>query len=259
MSPTTELAPHPSTSPSGGLAPVPGAPPSPAGLPAQRGAEGQGPAPAVAPGSDGAGFEGAGFEGAATESWTASLGDAFSATVGWFSENGIDGLGLVLIVGFALLGAWRGLWWQVVRLVGLLGAVLAARTLAPELAAWIEDRWQDADPVVVGGASWLLVFLAALVVAVLVGRLGKRLLEALKLTLVDRAGGIAAGLATGALLHASIVTVLLHLAPGGWSNRHIAGTRSAELVELLGDRAQVLFDTPTALALEAKRGVGEAP
>ncbi|MEO0649227.1 MAG: CvpA family protein [Planctomycetota bacterium] len=184
------------------------------------------------------------------------LGDAAAGVVEWFTQNGIDGVGLVLVAGFALLGAWRGLWWQVVRLVGLLGAVLAARTLAPDLAAWIEARWQDSDAVIVAGASWLLVFLAALILAVLLGRLGKRLLEALKLSLLDRAGGVVAGLATGALLHASVVTVVLHLAPGGWSNRHIAGTRSAQLVELLGDRAKVLFDSSTALALEAKRGEG---
>lgn len=182
-----------------------------------------------------------------------ALAGAGGATLRWFSENGVDGIGLVLIGLFAALGAWRGLWWQTIRLAGLLVAVLAARALSPQVGERITSHWSSVDPLIVGGVSWLLVFLAALTAAVLLGRLGKGLIDALQLSLVDRFGGLLAGVATGALLHAAVTAVLLQLAPLDWNRAHIAGTRSAALVELLGDRAEVLFDAPTALALEPRR------
>ncbi|MHC4262296.1 MAG: CvpA family protein [Planctomycetota bacterium] len=182
-----------------------------------------------------------------------TLGGLASDGVSWFGANGVDGVGLVLVGIFALLGLWRGLWWQAMRLVGLLGAVLAARTLSPDFSVWIGSRWTEVDPLIVGGLAWLVVFLAALAVAVLVGRLGKRLLEALQLSTFDRLGGFGAGLATGVLLHSAAVAVLLQVTPPAWSSRHIDGTVSARVVTLLGDQASVLFDSSTALALEERR------
>ncbi|QDU67542.1 CvpA family protein [Engelhardtia mirabilis] len=173
--------------------------------------------------------------------------------------SGVDGVGLALVALFALLGIWRGLWWQAVRLLGVLGAVVAARTLGPRLAEWVAPRAGDMDPTLLGALAWFGVFLGGLILVVLVGRLGKSLLEALHLGLVDRFGGAVAGVLTALVLHAVGVAFLLQITPRIWAAEHLEGTRSERLVDVLGEKASLLFDARTALAIERRlQGDGAA-
>lgn len=184
---------------------------------------------------------------------------AFGAALDATLDSGVDGVGLALVALFALLGLWRGLWWQVVRLVGVLGAVLAARTLGPAFAQWLGPRVGGVDEPLLGAVSWLGVFLAGLVVVVVVGRLGRSLLEALQLGLVDRFGGAVAGILTAMVLHAVGVAFLLQVAPRVWAAEHLEGTRSEKLVDVLGEQAELLFDERTALAIESRLRPVEPP
>jgi uncharacterized membrane protein required for colicin V production len=163
----------------------------------------------------------------------------------WSLLAPVDWIGAGLVVLFAALGAWRGLWWQAMRFAGLAAAVLIARAFTPKLAPSLHARLPDLDPRLGQGLVWLLLFLAGLAVAALLGRLGKRLLDAMQLGLVDRMGGLVAGTLTALLLHAALVAALLQLAPADVAHRAVAGTRSEVLVHTLARPLPVLFDDTT--------------
>jgi uncharacterized membrane protein required for colicin V production len=155
----------------------------------------------------------------------------------------MDILGLLFVAVFAFLGGLRGLWWQVLRLVGVVAAILLARTLAAPLAGAAPDWLSDADPRVAHGGAWLLVFVCALVCAALLGRLGKGALETLQLDLLDRIGGVLAGVVTGLLCFSAFLVALGWLAPRHWLLDHVPGTRSEALVDLCARRVPLLLNT----------------
>lgn len=157
----------------------------------------------------------------------------------------IDLVGLGLFAAFALLGFARGLWWQVIRLIGIVVAVLVARAASPQVAPWIQEQWPSLSLRVAHGAGWLAVFLAAMVAATLLGFLGRRLLEAMKLGLADRVGGAVAGSVTGVLIHLALLIGICQLASESFVRSSVSGTYSEKLVDTLGAR------WPVALASEA--------
>jgi uncharacterized membrane protein required for colicin V production len=146
----------------------------------------------------------------------------------------IDTVGLVLIGVMLLLGTFRGLWWQVIRLVGLVGAVLLARALGPQLAPLLADAVPELPPRLAFGAVWLVIFVAGLAAATLLGVVGRKLLSTMKLGLLDRAGGAFVGLFTGALIHVALVAVLCQLAPADWVSHQVGGTYSEVALEAAG-------------------------
>lgn len=152
----------------------------------------------------------------------------------------IDWTGLALIGGFALLGLLRGLWWQVVRLVGVVASVALARTFSGAGAERLAE-WTSWSPEIAQGVAWLGILVAGLLVSALVGTVGKKSLEAMKLGLVDRAGGAAVGLATGGLLHVAGLLALAHLGPQPWTEDTLAGTHSRGLLQLVTTRYPVLL------------------
>jgi len=156
----------------------------------------------------------------------------------------VDQVGLGLCALFALLGLWRGLWWQVMRLVGLGASVMLARALSPRLGPRIESVG-DLDPGVSQGIAWVVVFVGTLVLAALLARLGKKSLEALKLGLMDRLGGVVAGLATALVLFSSALVGISYFAPE-WTSQGLADTYSGQLLQLVSTRAPVLMDSPAA-------------
>lgn len=161
----------------------------------------------------------------------------------------IDLLGLGLLAGLGLLGFARGLWWQVFRFVGLAAAVLAARSLAPLCEGRLMAALPDLDLRLAHGIAWVAVFLAGLGLAALAGMLGKHSLDALQLGLVDRIGGLVAGLVTGLVLHAVIVLGALQFRSTDFCRAHVADSRSAALARVLIDEWPLLVDGDTGAAL----------
>ena len=153
----------------------------------------------------------------------------------------LDIVGLVLVGILVLLGIWRGLWWQVIRLAGVIVAVALARAFGAGLAEPIAERWPDISPRIVHGISWIGIFLVALGAATLLGLLGNKLIEAMKLGLVNRLGGAVVGAITGLLVHTALLVAICQLAPESFVTRVVSGTWSEKLYESVGSRWRIVL------------------
>lgn len=164
----------------------------------------------------------------------------------------LDLVGVGLVVLFLVLGARRGLWWQLVRLLGLAAAIATARTLAPRLSPGLAAALPGLDPRIASGIVWLSVLGLGLALVALVGRLGKETIEAAQLGLVDRAGGAVAGALSGALIHGALVLLIVLLGPAEWSRAAVRDTRSERLFDTLGRKLPLLEDAHAAETLDER-------
>jgi len=172
----------------------------------------------------------------------------------------LDIVGLVLVGVPVLLGIWRGLWWQVIRFLGLVAAVLLARAFSLPVAEVFTERWGDDVPVrVLYGASWLVVFLLALGAATVLGHLGQRLLDAMQLGLANRVGGGLIGAATGLVVHLALLAVLVQLSTEQFLGRYVQGTYSERLVERVGITVPGVFSVEAAEEVRAVLGPERFP
>ena len=174
----------------------------------------------------------------------------------------IDLVGLGLLAGLIGLGVWRGLWWQVLRLVGIVAAVVAARIFSGETALWIMEQWPDLPYRLASGLAWLVIFLLTLGAASILGLLGQRILEAMQLGLMNRVGGGLAGAVTGVLVHLVVVVVFCQLAPARTVESQVAGSYTQRLVDAAGVRWKVALGKEQANEVDyLLRGqpVGEKP
>ncbi len=161
--------------------------------------------------------------------------DSSSLDLAW-----VDIVGLVVLGIMFVLGAFRGLWWQVIRLLGIAGAVLLARALSPPLAPVLQETFPQLDSRVSSGAVWLTVFILGLAAATLLGVLGRKLLTTMQLGLADRAGGALAGLFTGALVHIAFVATACQLAPETWVSNNFGETYSEQALEVAGSQWELI-------------------
>ncbi len=177
------------------------------------------------------------------------------ATPTWPAPLDLVGLGLIVVL--LLLGLYRGLWWQVMRLVGVSVSVLVARAAGAPLAQRLMALFSDLEPRTAHGVAWGTLFLTSLLACALLGLLGQRMLEAMKLDLANRFAGACAGAATGFFLHIVLVVLVCQLAPARVLGKYVVGTHSERLYTTLGIRR------PVVLASEATEEVdkilGEAP
>lgn len=123
--------------------------------------------------------------------------DAVTA-LGW-----VDTVSLSVLLVFLIRGLLHGFVWQVAALLGVVGGLLAARNLAPELAPLIRDWFpslaEDGSLDMV--AAYFSVFALVVVAAALVGKLLRGLIDQLKLGSFDRLlGGVFGVLKASALL-----------------------------------------------------------
>lgn len=162
----------------------------------------------------------------------------------------LDLVGLGLLALFGLLGALRGLWWQVIRLLGLAAAVAVARALAPRFGPDFQ-RLSDLPGPVANGLVWLLLFLAVLVIAGLVGNLGRRTLEAVRLGPVDRFGGLVAGLITALVLHAAFLVAVSYLGPQVWASESLQQAESRRLLTTVTTRLHLYVGAQDAARIRA--------
>ena len=127
-----------------------------------------------------------------------------------------DGCLLGVLVLSMLLGAWRGLVYEVLSVLGWALSFYAAQWFAPQVALWLPLD-SAAEPVRYA-AAFALVFIAAVFAAGLLASLLKKLVEAIGLRPVDRTMGAAFGLVRGMilLLAAAVVVDMTALKNSPW-------------------------------------------
>lgn len=120
----------------------------------------------------------------------------------------------VLLVSM-LLGAWRGLVFEVLSLVSWVAAFVLAQWLAADVAQRLP--MSGASDVVRYAAGFVLVFVAAVMLGSLLATLVKSLMSAVGLRPVDRVLGAVFGVMRGVLL-LLLATVLVGMTPMKASN-----------------------------------------
>ena len=114
---------------------------------------------------------------------------------------------LLAVLGFSmLLGAWRGLVYEVLSVLGWAVSFYTAQYFAPRVSAWLP--LQSSSDAVRYAAAFVLVFVAAVFTAGLLAFLLKKLIEAIGLRPVDRTMGAAFGLVRGVILLLAIAVVM---------------------------------------------------
>lgn len=128
----------------------------------------------------------------------------------------VDWILLGVLVFSMALGAWRGLVYEVLSVLGWAASFYLAQWLAPDLA----DRLpiQSASAPVRYAAAFVLIFIAAVFAAGLLAFLLKKLIEAMGLRPVDRTLGAAFGVLRGLilLLAATVVMDMTALKTSDW-------------------------------------------
>jgi membrane protein required for colicin V production len=164
----------------------------------------------------------------------------------------LDIVGLALVGLLLLLGLYRGLWWQVIRLVGVTVSVLIARAVSEPLADRLLALFPGLQSRTAFGLAWGTLFLTAMLACALLGMAGQRMLDAMKLNLSNRLAGACAGAVTGFCAHVVLVVLVCHLAPPKVLGRYVVGTYSERLYSALGVRWSVV------MAAEGAREVDQA-
>ncbi len=115
-----------------------------------------------------------------------------------------------------LLGAWRGLVYEVLSVLGWAASFYAAQWFAPQVALLLP--LQSASEPVRYAAAFVLVFIAAVFAAGLLTALLKKLVDAIGLRPVDRTLGAAFGVLRGVilLLAATVVIDMTALKSSPW-------------------------------------------
>jgi membrane protein required for colicin V production len=129
---------------------------------------------------------------------------------------GLDWIFLAVLVASLLVGAWRGLVYEVLSVLGWAISFYAAQWFAPQVATMLP--LQSAAQPVRYAAAFVLVFIAALFAAGLLAYLLKKLVEAIGLRPVDRTLGAAFGVLRGLilLLAATVVMNMTALRSSSW-------------------------------------------
>lgn len=144
----------------------------------------------------------------------------------------VDWIFLAVVLGSLLLGAWRGLVYELLSLVGWLVAFVAARYWAENVALWLPLG--DIDGTVRYAAGFVVVFVAAAFAWGLLSWLAKRLIDGVGLRPVDRTLGAVFGLLRGCLL-VLVVTLVVGYTPlqqaDGWQQSLIAPVLSSLLLD----------------------------
>lgn len=128
----------------------------------------------------------------------------------------VDWIFLAVLVFSMLLGAWRGLVYEVLSVLGWAVSFYAAQYFAPMVAGWLP--LQSSSETVRYAAAFVLVFVAAVFAAGGLAFLLKKLIEAIGLRPVDRTMGAAFGLVRGVilLLAAAVVINMTALEKSVW-------------------------------------------
>ena len=105
-----------------------------------------------------------------------------------------------------LIGAWRGLVYEVLSVLGWALSFYLAQWFAPDLASRLP--LQGASEPVRYAAAFVLIFVVAVLLAGLVAVLFKKMVEAIGLRPMDRTLGAAFGLVRGGILLLALTVVV---------------------------------------------------
>lgn len=128
----------------------------------------------------------------------------------------LDWVLLAMLLASMLLGAWRGLVYEVLSVVNWVAAFVLAQWLAPDVGAWLPMG--ETAAALRHAAGFVVVFVAALFAGGLVAWGARRIIQAIGLQPVDRALGALFGLARGLVLvlAAALVVQLTPLKSAAW-------------------------------------------
>jgi membrane protein required for colicin V production len=121
---------------------------------------------------------------------------------------------LAVLVTSLLLGAWRGLVFELMSMLGWVAAFLLAQWWAPEVAQRLP--MSGATEPVRFAAAFVLLFVAVAFAGGLLAGLIRKLVEAIGLRPVDRTLGAAFGLVRGLVLLLALA-VVMDMTPKGYS------------------------------------------
>ncbi len=110
----------------------------------------------------------------------------------------LDWIFAAVLLASMLLGAWRGLVYEVMSVIGWIAAFILAQWFAPEVAARL-PMGSAAQPLRIA-AGFVVVFVAVAFAGGLLAFVTKKLVEAVGLRPVDRTLGAAFGLVRGVVL-----------------------------------------------------------
>jgi len=128
----------------------------------------------------------------------------------------LDWILLAVLLVSLVVGAWRGLVYEVLSVLGWAASFYVAQWAAPQVATLLP--LQSASEPVRYAAAFVLIFIAAVFAAGLLAFLLKKLVEAMGLRPVDRTLGAAFGLVRGliVLLAATVVISMTALRSSNW-------------------------------------------
>lgn len=128
----------------------------------------------------------------------------------------LDWILLTVLLVSLVVGAWRGLVYEVLSVLGWAASFYVAQWAAPQVATLLP--LQSASEPVRYAAAFVLIFIAAVFAAGLLAFLLKKLVEAMGLRPVDRTLGAAFGLVRGLilLLAATVVISMTALRSSNW-------------------------------------------
>ena len=145
----------------------------------------------------------------------------------------LDWIFVAVLLGSLLLGAWRGLVYEVLSLLSWIAAFVLAQWFAPGVAPKLPMA--GASEAIRYAAAFALVFVLSVFVGGLLASLVKKLFAAVGLQPADRALGAVFGLLRGAvlLLAATVVIGMTPLRSDAWWQQSVgAGVTLAALTAL---------------------------
>jgi membrane protein required for colicin V production len=120
----------------------------------------------------------------------------------------IDWILLVILLASLLMGAWRGLVYEVMSVIGWLASFVLAQWFAADVAQRLP--MQSAGESLRYAAGFVIVFVASVFAAGLISAMLRKLISVIGLRPVDRVLGAGFGLFRGVILLLAL-TVVLHL------------------------------------------------
>ena len=118
----------------------------------------------------------------------------------------LDWVMVAVLAASFLLGAWRGLVYEVLSVISWIAAFVLAQWLAPRVAAML-PMGATAQPMRYA-AGFVLVFIAVVFAGGLLAWVTKKLVQAVGLRPIDRTLGAAFGLLRGAVLLLALAVVI---------------------------------------------------